>query len=296
MPPKGGVLVYRPGALGDSLLLGPSLAALRGARPERPVRVICHPTAGPILLAAGLAEGFMERDDPRVDTLFAPPPVAARRAFGELQAAVAYVTAAPAALRGNLAALSAGRCVVAPSQPPPDAQTHVAQHLLDCLATLGVEGDALAWPGLGLPSPPTDRLVIQPGSGSAAKCWDLARFEVVGEALAQRAELAPTWLLGPAEEELRRRLASPGWDVVAEPAPLELAALLGGCRLYLGNDSGVSHLAGMVGAPTLALFGPTDPARWRPLGPRVRILKTDRLSELSIAEVLAAAEALLAAD
>jgi ADP-heptose:LPS heptosyltransferase len=296
MPPKGGVLVYRPGALGDSLLLGPSLAALRRAWPERPVRVICHPTAGPILRAAGLAEGFIERDDPRVDTLFGLTAEAARRAFGELEAAVAYVTAAPAALRDNLAALSSGRCVVAPSQPPPDAETHVAQHLLDCLAMFGVRGDALAWPGLELVSPPTDQLVIQPGSGGAAKCWELPRFEAVAEALAQRAGLAPTWLLGPAEQHLRRRLESPGLEVVAEPAPLELAALLGGCRLYLGNDSGVSHLAGVVGAPTLALFGPTDPTRWRPLGPRVRVVKKDSLNELSIAEVLAAAEALLATD
>jgi ADP-heptose:LPS heptosyltransferase len=42
--------------------------------------------------------------------------------------------------------------------------------------------------------------------------------------------------------------------------------------VYIGNDSGISHLAAAAGAPVVALFGPTDPAVWAPRGPRVRIL------------------------
>jgi ADP-heptose:LPS heptosyltransferase len=52
----------------------------------------------------------------------------------------------------------------------------------------------------------------------------------------------------------------------------ELAAILAGARLFVGNDSGITHLAALVGAPTVAIFGPFDPAYWAPLGPRVAIV------------------------
>src|SRR5207237_5151427 len=60
-----------------------------------------------------------------------------------------------------------------------------------------------------------------------------------------------------------------------QPPLEELAARLAGCRAYLGNDSGVSHLAGLCGAPTVALFGPTSPAVWQPLGPDVHVATFD---------------------
>jgi len=49
--------------------------------------------------------------------------------------------------------------------------------------------------------------------------------------------------------------------------------VLARCDVYVGNDSGISHLAGAVGAPTLALFGPSDPLQWAPRGARVTVLR-----------------------
>jgi ADP-heptose:LPS heptosyltransferase len=51
-----------------------------------------------------------------------------------------------------------------------------------------------------------------------------------------------------------------------------LAAVMVEAALFLGNDSGLTHLAAGVGAPTIALFGPTDPIVWAPLGPRVLVI------------------------
>ena len=73
----------------------------------------------------------------------------------------------------------------------------------------------------------------------------------------------------------------------------QLADLLEGCDLYVGNDSGISHLAGLCGAPTLAIFGPTDPRLWRPLGPRVRVLRGQPLESLALETLLDAALRLL---
>ena len=51
----------------------------------------------------------------------------------------------------------------------------------------------------------------------------------------------------------------------------DLACWLARARLYVGNDSGITHLAAAVGTPVLALFGPSDPAVWAPRGPNVRV-------------------------
>jgi heptosyltransferase III len=68
------------------------------------------------------------------------------------------------------------------------------------------------------------------------------------------------------------------------------------CDIYIGNDSGFSHLAGLLGRRAVVLFGPTDPLVWKPLGPRVETLTTiDRgeLTGLTVEAVLARSEALL---
>ena len=82
--------------------------------------------------------------------------------------------------------------------------------------------------------------------------------------------------VGPADEWLEgfaRAMGKAGVPVVSGLSPAGLAALLSRCRLYAGSDSGVSHLAAAVGIPTVAVFGPTDPAVWGPRGRSVHILQ-----------------------
>ncbi|MFQ5693406.1 MAG: glycosyltransferase family 9 protein, partial [Nitrospinota bacterium] len=115
------------------------------------------------------------------------------------------------------------------------------------------------------------------------------------------------WVAGPAEEGVLEevRAQSRGRDVKAvESPPLpDLAALLSEARGYVGCDSGVTHLAAACGAPTVALFGPTDPAVWGPRGERVVTLRRNAgcesckqgeksghtcLAEIAVEEVLEA--------
>ena len=71
--------------------------------------------------------------------------------------------------------------------------------------------------------------------------------------------------------------------VVARELPLRvLGAVLAEAGLFVGNDSGVSHLAAASGTPTLALFGPTDPAQWSPVGRSVRCLRAADLQALDV--------------
>jgi ADP-heptose:LPS heptosyltransferase len=75
-----------------------------------------------------------------------------------------------------------------------------------------------------------------------------------------------------------------------------LGAVLAHAGLYVGNDSGVSHLAAAWGAPVLALFGPTDPAQWAPVGPRVKVLraKDEKMESLERQDVEREAREMLA--
>jgi ADP-heptose:LPS heptosyltransferase len=112
-------------------------------------------------------------------------------------------------------------------------------------------------------------LVLHRGAGAAAKRWGTAGFADVA-AWWRRRGGEVTELLGPAEADLA---SLPGADARrALPLPA-MTELLAQAAAYVGNDSGPSHVAGALGVPGVVLFGPTDPARWRPLSSRLEVLR-----------------------
>jgi heptosyltransferase III len=140
----------------------------------------------------------------------------------------------------------------------------------------------------------TNRFVaIHPGSGALEKCWPTSRF---AEVIKQLWEQNRTVLLlaGPADTErvndLLQQLPLPPnsemLNVLANAPLLEVAQHIQQCRCYLGNDSGITHLAAMLGVPTVAIFGPTDPKIWRPVGPFVNVIHEPRLEHISVDAVL----------
>ena len=140
-------------------------------------------------------------------------------------------------------------------------------------------------------------VAIHPGSGGAKKCWPIRHFAAVIERLWQQNR--PVLLLeGPADTEHLRNLLNlvpsptvPEMLKVLTNAPLlEVARHLQQCECYLGNDSGITHLAAMLGIPTVAIFGPSDPAVWRPVGPSVKVIQEQELADVSVDVVMEAIE------
>jgi hypothetical protein len=117
-------------------------------------------------------------------------------------------------------------------------------------------------------------VIIQPGSGGANKCWHLDNFLAVARKLKSEGVEA-IFLLGPAELE---RFDHPAMKSIRNTAKYfsdlsleQVLDILSQGTAFIGNDSGITHLAAALGVRTLALFGPTDPAVYRPIGPDVTV-------------------------
>ncbi|GAB7080656.1 glycosyltransferase family 9 protein [Megalodesulfovibrio paquesii] len=126
-------------------------------------------------------------------------------------------------------------------------------------------------------APATDAPVLLfPGSGHPRKCWPRPRFLELAEQLGRRGQKS-VLVLGPNEQEQGWDRTSLDIETATPQSLMDLLALLRGCRAVVGNDSGPMHLAGMLGVPGVALFGPTDPGQWGPQGESIRILCDRRL-------------------
>jgi ADP-heptose:LPS heptosyltransferase len=162
--------------------------------------------------------------------------------------------------------------LVAPSRPEGDE--HCAQYLLETLAPLGVATSQLDDRPLNVSPIQSGEVLVHPGSGSMAKNWPAAQFAETIRKLERPARL----IVGEADAAAARAVeTSLGYSLPhLSNVPLDqLSARLAGCHAYLGNDSGVSHLAGLCGAHSVVLFGPTSPSVWRPLGPHVHVMTFD---------------------
>jgi heptosyltransferase-3 len=258
------VLVLRPGALGDTLLAVPALRALRTR--FGPLTLAAHGGAARWLAALGEVDSGLAFDDSSLTSLFKDGLVE--------KDVIAWMNAdAVPALRGAL--------LVAPSRPD-GSERHCARYLVDTLAPLGISGEVDDHPFKVRPFP-SDEVLIHPGSGSVTKNWPAVRFAETIRALDRPVRL----IVGEADGDVASEVEACLRQAVPrlEHVPLdELAARLAGCRAYLGNDSGVSHLAGLCGARSIVLFGPTSPEVWRPLGSDVHVENFDvgveRLVEL----------------
>jgi ADP-heptose:LPS heptosyltransferase len=125
---------------------------------------------------------------------------------------------------------------------------------------------------------PGEALVaLHPGAGGLAKRWDSRRFARVAAALASCPGCRVVAVEGPADGGLLKGIGSacpPGTFIEARNLPLKtVAGVLQRCDAYLGNDSGVSHLAAALGVPSVVLFGPTLPENWAPSGRSVRVIR-----------------------
>lgn len=275
-------MVIFPGALGDFLCFLPTLRLLSQADRVDLLARSEFVDLVPPTVKVGALERYEIR---RLFVSGAAEEARLRDFFGGYSSIFSWMGSGQSTFIRELHQLSQGRARVFPFQPPMPIRRHQSEYYLACighppLRTTGLEiplkPDAIAWSeGYWqhnfLEGRPV--MVLAPGSGAREKNWPDRSFCAVANWWRRQTSGAVVVILGPVEEE-RGDYTSLGQEaVVARNLDLgKLAALLARSALYLGNDSGVSHLAAALGLPTVAVFGPSDVAQWAPRGKQVTIV------------------------
>ena len=138
-------------------------------------------------------------------------------------------------------------------------------------------------------------LALAPVAATAAKTWPPERFAALALMLTGPGGLCAGWRIalfgGPGDEEAAKPLLqalSGCIRIFNQPDLLTVRAALARCGAFVGNDSGLAHLAASAGIPTLALFGATDSSRYGPWGGRVVQAPDRQLQGLAVDSVAAA--------
>jgi ADP-heptose:LPS heptosyltransferase len=296
------ILVIRSGAVGDFVLTTPVIASLRKAYPRSRITVVGNPARS--ALANHLIDAIIDFDTTMWSSLFVQegsPSQDLKDLLIQTDLIVSYVPDPDRIFSDNLGRLTSGHVLSQSPHPPQDGSVHIVDHLLGVLQPLQIR--TVRQPTVATQSPPTENpphFVLHPGSGGGHKVWPLERFAKIAEALSESGEVSGT--SGPADASIVNELKSqvPSIRAVPQLSLPQLAGYYQSAKLFIGNDSGPTHLAAAVGTPTIAIFGPTDPRTWGPLGKRVEHVSADgslpteqRLASIGVDRVLECANRLI---
>jgi ADP-heptose:LPS heptosyltransferase len=269
------ILLFHPGALGDVLMTVPLCLQMRKLGFD--LDFWGNPETGSLLRSRGIVDAWYDINAAETAALFAPE-TRWDVVVGERLRPYTWGIFLLQDTGGILAAKARAwklPAVIYPSQGP--APEHQARYHLQKAVWFRVlpEGpglydlDKYALPSSGAAS---NIFAIQPGSGSPGKNWPLGHFLECAARLEEVFE--PVFLLGPAEEDTAAwdaPLAEAGYKTLRLPLA-EAGLFLSLAAGYLGNDSGITHLAALLGLPAWAVFRQDNLDQWKPLGPLVHIV------------------------
>ena len=311
---KPRILVIRGGAIGDFILTLPAIRLLRENFPAAQIEILGYEHIVALAHGRFYADAIRSIEYGAMAGFFVPNSTLApdlAEYFAGFQQVISYLFDPDKFFENNLR--RAGVKHYLPAYVQIDDSQHAAQQLarpLEKLALFLEDHAARIYPTdadrafarkfLGEDARPV--VAIHPGSGSPRKNWSVENWAAIGRWLANHESRPRLLLIGGEADAGPLVTLTAAWrnaDVlVARDLPLpHLAAVLGQCRLFLGHDSGISHLAAAVGTPCVLLFGPTDPAIWAPANPRVAVIPAGdgNLAYLPVSAVHAAITAQLAA-
>ena len=287
------VLIIRPGAIGDTLLMFPLLRALKNEQIH--ITFVSNPTVLPLASLFGVADAVYDYGAVEWSELFSEAGIRAvflRAILQRTDRAICWLRDPDEVVKRNLSSTGMQDVVIAPGRPAEASGLHIITYLAQTIGiTLTEQERSKAF----FPEPLNDAqgVAIHPGSGGAFKCWPIMRFANVIRGLWKQ-NIPVLLLAGPADTErlatLLQLIGTPPMSALLKTivnAPLiEVVDHLRHYTVYLGNDSGITHLAAMLGLPTIVLFGPSSPALWRPVGPHVQVMYKDTLAEILVEDVM----------
>jgi ADP-heptose:LPS heptosyltransferase len=216
-------------------------------------------------------------------------PLETMKRFGNTDQVISFVSDREGVFIANIRAAGAGNVIYYESFPIDEQGIHIADHFLKLLDRMSINSsfrmpkiflshdDVLSGSAF-IKSRVADfqktLVVVHPGSGSRQKCWPVERYAELIAWLNDKMNAQVIVVAGHADddviEKLRMKVKS---VIVADRLPLPaLAAVIKQCALFVGNDSGITHIAAALGIKTVAIFGPVDPDLWAPLGEQVKVI------------------------
>ena len=305
--PRRNILIFHLGALGDFLVTWPLALALARLHPQSRVFYITHGQKG------ALAERVLRVESLDIESggwhrLFSNTPdlpAPAAKALASAHTVVSFLSEPDDLWSRNVKAANPdANLLTIATNAPDDFAGHQTQFLIDQLHSWPAAESAarqilhsIAERGLGVQKNPhgpalslsNGPIVIHPGGGSPKKCWPAERFVELAARLRAGGK-AVRVLLGEVELERWPAALIEQFRATAQvQTPVNLVDLLQQitpAAAFIGNDSGPGHLAGILGVPTVSLFGEASKVeRWKPLGPRVRVIQK-ALEGLDVQEVM----------
>jgi len=307
---KRKTFIHHDGALGDVLLSLPCIRVIRDNSD------FIH-MAGPPDVADLLREtGYVDETSPAGKALFASlyskgMERAAMDFLEQFDHAVVFTRRGDSLLVANVEKV-VPRTEIIITIPPEGERSHVAQFRLNQLCFGGKSDDLQS--RLTIPSLYREEgkefivrsfgiegrgplMAFHPGSGGRRKCWPLENYFKLGERILSSRASRLLFLTGPAEEPdvadeiLGFARGHKGVIHVRNEPLIMVAGLLANSDLYLGNDSGITHLAAAANVRVVVLFGPSDPFLWKPLGKGVQVISAgiseDSLEGVGVEQVYA---------
>lgn len=300
-------LIIQPGALGDCLLTLPLVGFLKDVLKLGKVDMLSHTDYTGILPGRTALDSVISIDSLNMHRLYAQPaqynpperdPLI--NAFAGYAWIVSFLDEPGSNFEQNL--IFTANCIhttdiiTLPLKPPKKYNEHIADYYIQQFIQLGgftLQEQTFQANNSLIKAAKTDThkgkellkeagldtrrklFIIHPGSGGKSKCWHLNNFLAVAKnLLSQDFEVA--FLLGPAELERFSKTEIKKIKSCAtcfsDLSLTEVLSILSCSTGFIGNDSGITHLAAMLGIRTLAVFGPTSPAVYKPLGPNVTVI------------------------
>jgi hypothetical protein len=287
------ILVLHPGALGDIILSLPALALLRNKFPSARITIagnIDH--LEPVM--SGYADSVLSLSTLPLHRLYSPDalPESEVRFWRSFDRIVSWTGGADPAFTGKFKSIHPN-VSIASWRPALEEKKHVSQLFIDSL-NLGIDAATQAAPAPILLNSEwrdvgkqwliergwngCDSLTaLHPGAGSKTKWWPIARFVELARHFAFQEKRKLLIIEGAAERGLASQIMHtlPATETMLfDSMSLSLLApVLENCALFIGNDSGLAHLAAALNVRCVVLFGPTLPQHWAPLGRHVTVLR-----------------------
>jgi len=266
----------------------PAVGALRERWPEGHIEILGYPHITELARGRYYADATRSIEAKPTAGFFIPRGVLdpeLMEYFGGFNVVICYLFDPDSIFANNVRRCGVKQVIEASPRPK---DMHAAEHYCRPLESLAIYVDA---PSPRVHPSQADReaaskflkmvgrepiVAIHPGSGSEKKNWPMEKFSAVARWVSD--ELAAQLLViqGEADEhvvqKLTKTLESRPFTIASGLKLVELAAVVERCALFLGNDSGITHLASAVGTPTVAMFGAASLPIWEPRGNRVRVV------------------------